>query len=47
MQQPGVFDHGRQPHEVICEEKYKSNMNLYYTNMIEVFKLIKYIEIRA
>ena len=31
MQQPGVFDHGRQSHEVICEEKYKSNMNLYYT----------------
>ena len=32
MQQPGVFDHGRQPHEVICEEKFKSNMNLYYTS---------------
>ena len=31
MKQPGVFDHGKQPHKIICEEKYKSNLNLYYT----------------
>jgi hypothetical protein len=29
---PGVMDHGRQPMEMICREKYLSNFHLYLTN---------------
>lgn len=32
LSQPGVMDHGRQPVEIICREKYLSNFHFYVTN---------------